>query len=204
MKKTLKLKDILIESGIVKEEMSKEQLYSYYDLEPSKVKENPDGSIDYDGNVTIMATMLKKLNIKFGVVKGDFKLKTPSLDTLEGCPKEVTGNFNCSVTSITSLKDGPEKVGKNYECSQCKLKTLEGAPDIIKGDFFSTGNQLTDLKGAPREVGGSFVVDNNKLTTLQGAPKKVGKSFSAMMNGFKQSDEQWAKNNIKAGSYNVV
>jgi len=122
---------------------------------------NPDGSVDVDGDVSLLCMELTKLPLKFGRVSGDFDCYDNQLTTLEGAPKEV---------------------GEDFDCRYNQLTTLEGAPREVGGDFYCDHNKLTTLEGAPREVGGAFDCKNNQLTTLKGAPERVGGSFLCRYN----------------------
>lgn len=105
-----------------------------------KLKQNSDGTYDYNGDIeipyTFMGNSLEALPVKLKRVDGDFMCSYTTITTLKGSPKEVTGNFYCANTDITSLK---------------------GSPEVVGGDFICDRNsQLSSLKGAPKTIGGSF------------------------------------------------
>ena len=107
-----------------------------YGLDPAKVTFNADGTIDYDGNVTLQAKHLTKLPFKFGKVNGYFDISKNELITLEGCPHTVKSGFYCSFNNLTSLKDGPEYVGYDYGCSNNNLTSLEGLPKKLNSKLY--------------------------------------------------------------------
>ena len=111
---------------------------------------NPDGSVDFDGDVDLSNLKLTKLPLKFGRVSGDFYCQFNQLTTLEGSPREVGGDFNCDVNKLTTLEGSPREVGGDFNCTHNKLTTLEGAPREVGGDFYCSYNQLYTLKGLPR------------------------------------------------------
>ena len=99
-------------------------------------------AINSSSTITITDENLVELPsyIHFGVVKRDFYCSAcPSLESLEGAPKEVGKGFYCdSCTSLKSLKGAPEKVGGDFYCSNCtSLKSLEGISTHIKGKIYS-------------------------------------------------------------------
>jgi len=82
-----------------------------YNLDSSKVTINPDGSIDYSGNVNLSYKGLKEIPFKFNKVGGDFDCRSNQLTTLEGSPVEVGRWFDCGNNSLTTLEFAPKKVG---------------------------------------------------------------------------------------------
>ena len=87
---------------------------------------NKDLTVDVDDDVSLDNKEFKKLPIQFGKVKGLFDLDNcKNLETLKGCPKEVSGWFSCESTRIISLEGGPKKVGGNFWCRYCKGKFNE-------------------------------------------------------------------------------
>ena len=82
-------------------EPTKENLEKY-NLDSSKVVINPDGSIDYSGDVDLSEKNLKEIPFKFNKVSGDFDCENNSLTSLKGSPQEVGGSFGCSSNQLTS------------------------------------------------------------------------------------------------------
>ena len=56
---------------------------------------NSDGSIDVDGNVSLISKRLINLPLNFNKVAGDFNCGINKLTSLKGCPKEVAGGIDC-------------------------------------------------------------------------------------------------------------
>ena len=126
-----------------------------YNLDSSKVTINPDGSIDYSGNVDLRERNLKEIPFKFNKVGGSFWCYDNQLTTLEGSPQEVGGDFDCDDNSLTSLEGSPKKVGGYFSCEKNQLTTLEFATQEVGGGFYCRNNQLTSLEFAPKKVDGN-------------------------------------------------
>ena len=152
-------------------------IYKIFDLDESKVTKNPDGSIDYDGDVEISYSNITKIPIRFNKVTGIFSCNHNKLTSLEGAPSEIGGDFFCDINQLTSLEGAPSEVGGGFYCDTNQLTSLEGAPSKVGGSFFCNHNKLTSLEGAPSEVDEDFDCSNNQLTSLEGAPSEVGGSF---------------------------
>jgi hypothetical protein len=213
-----------IDEEIFKSDSTELSDYEKYGLDESKITHNPDGSIDYDGDVDLSDKDLEKLPFNFRKVTRHFNCSDNKLTSLEGAPKEVGGGFYCSINRLTSLNGAPKEVGMDFDCSFNKLTSLKGAPKEVGGYFNCSHNNLTSLEGSPEKVGGYFVCFNNKLTSLEGAPKEVGGDFNCNSNnltslegspekvggGFycrdnnpplPQSEKDWAKENIEAKKF---
>lgn len=115
---------------------------------------NPDGSIDVDGDVSIVNGRLTKLPLKFNKVSGDFYCSWEDLTTLEGSPKEVGGDFFCSYN---------------------KLKTLKHSPSIISGLFYCVDNPLESLEGLNIPI--SKLHCNNKEKLIRKTKLKILESL---------------------------
>ncbi len=109
---------------------------------------NNDGSIDVDGNVSIINRKITKLPLRFRNVTGSFDCSDNQLTTLEGSPQSVEYSFSCSGNKLTTLKGSPRTTAHFY-CSDNKLTTLEGSPNIVNGSFICSNNQLVNLDFAP-------------------------------------------------------
>jgi len=179
--KSMDFDDVLdltgIDEEIFKSDPTELSEYEKYGLDESKITHNPDGSIDYDGDVDLRGKNLEKLPFNFRNVSGYFDCSNNNLTSLEGVPKKVGGSFNCSRNNLKTLEGSPKEVGRHFYCLFNKLTTLKGAPNKVGGDFVCSENNLTSLEGAPNKVGGNFNCPYSKLTSLEGAPKKVGGSF---------------------------
>jgi hypothetical protein len=147
---------------------------------------NEDGSIDVDGDVTLMNYDFTEFPLKFGKITGSFSCKDCSnLTSLKGAPTTVTGNFNCGLCiKLTSLEHTPITIGKDFFCNDCKkLTSLKYAPTDVGGSFYCHGcTNLTSLEGAPTIVKGSFHCSEcTSLTSLEHAPMEVTDNFSCAM-----------------------
>jgi hypothetical protein len=84
---------------------------------------------------------------------GGFDCSGKEINSLEGCPKEITGGFWCGTNNLKSLKGGPETVGKQYSCSYNKLESLEGIASIIAaGNLSARNNKLKSLEGIHKHI----------------------------------------------------
>ena len=184
--KGMQFKDVLEISGLdpslFVSSPNKLTPYEQLDLDESKITRNPDGSIDYDGDVMISGLGLQRIPVNFRRVGGYFNCAGNNLTSLEGAPNEISGRFSCSFNNLTSLEGAPAKVGGSFWCSHNNLTSLGGAPKEVGGDFSCNDNRLTSLEGAPEEVGGDFNCAGNNLTSLGGAPVKVGGDFNCAHN----------------------
>ena len=112
-------------------------------LEKYRIKNytiNDDWTIDIGGYIDLEHYTEKQLPdyIRFGTLVGFFVIsKSPNLESLEGCPKEVCGDFYCyNCNNLESLKGCPNKVSGNFSCRRCsKLESLKGAPKEVGGYF---------------------------------------------------------------------
>ena len=138
------------------------------DMSIDKLKQNSDGTYDYNGDIEIPYTfMFNHANM------GN------SLEALPIKLRKVDGDFICSYTTITTLKGGPTGVTGHFSCTNTNITSLEGSPDVVGGDFICDRNsKLSSLKGATKIIGGSF--------TCQKTPK------------VSESEKAWAKQNINA------
>ena len=114
------------------------------DMSIDKLKQNSDGTYDYNGDIDIPYTFM-----------GD------SLGALPIKLRRVDGDFICSYTTITTLKGGPKEVTGNFYCTNTDITSLEGSPEVVGGDFICNKNsKLSSLKGAPKTIGGSFTCEH--------------------------------------------
>lgn len=105
-----------------------------------------DGTVDIDGDITL-TTNNTSLPIKFGHVSGNFRLETPYLKSLEGCPRIVGNQFSCQCTDITDLIGGPEEVGHLCHYSNNFLLTsTEGAPKSVHQLWFHACRLLWNIQ----------------------------------------------------------
>ena len=89
-------------------------------------KINSDGSIDVDGNLTIVNRNLYTIPIKFNKVSGDFDCSWNNLISLENSPIEVGGDFICGFNRLKSLVGSPNKIGGYLSFIGYNLETLDG------------------------------------------------------------------------------
>lgn len=146
-------------------------------LDPKKVIENLDGSIDYDGDVDISDMRLDTIPIKFRRVYGNFDCSDNKLTSLRRCPEFVEGDFYCYLNELKNLNYGPKTVCGNYICSGNKLTSLYGSPKEIHGDFVCANNLLTDLNGSPDVIRGNLIATSNEIRNTIYLPKIIEKNF---------------------------
>ena len=140
-------------------------------------------------------------------VKGDYSILNCTLDSLEGCPEEITGNCYIGAMSywghVTTLKGGPKKIGKSFRftllhlesfdylpeigksllCCGSSIKSLKGCPKHIKGNFKIISSELESLEYGPEKVDGSYECSScGKLTSLKGCPKHIKEYFKCCWN----------------------
>lgn len=141
---------------------------SRYNINNYKV--NEDGSIDVDGNVTLVSIKEDTIPVKFGRVTGDFQIHKCDITSLKNCPYHVGGQFYAMENKLlTSLVGGPKYVKLGYNCPKNALTSLEGSPEIVNGDMFNcSSNKLTSLVGGPKIVNGTYNFSQNKVETFEG------------------------------------
>ena len=106
-----------------------------------KLKQNPDGSYDYDGNLDFSYKKLTKIPIKFNKISGSFVCSINEITSLKGCPKEVGKHFNCGGNKLTSLHSAPKEVGGDFSCSyqiNGHKFTIDDVKKVcdVKGDIY--------------------------------------------------------------------
>jgi hypothetical protein len=116
-------------------------------------------------------------------VRGNFNCSQNSLQTLEGCPRDIRKDFNCSNNHLVSLHGGPRRVGQDFYCDDNRLRSLVGGPTDVRFHFFAAGNRLVTLEGLPalRKLKGIYCPEN-PLKHLRGLPVTFGEF---------QCDEGW-------------
>ena len=162
--------------------------YTYSGTKDATWSINPEtGLVDivgsfYAARSSYIANTKSLMGIKFGKIEGDFSANSIGLETLEGCPIEVTGIFQASGNKFVNLKGCPIKIGKTlYLSNNSELKSLEGSPDEVGGDFnIDACRSLISLEGSPKKVGGSMNCSNTNIKNLKGAPKEIGGSSSSV------------------------
>lgn len=99
-----------------------------------KVKINPDGSVDVDGDVKIpdASTVIP---VKFRRVAGEFDCSYSEITSLAGSPSVIGADFLCEYTRIKSLVGGPLRVSRHFSCLCTEITSLAGAPHVIGGQF---------------------------------------------------------------------
>jgi len=162
-----------------------------YKLDFNKVTQNSDGTIDYDGNVSLNGLGLTKISLRFNHVTGYFYCdNNPELKSLIGSPKIVDGDFDCSNNSdLESLIGGPKIVGGDYSCFRCKnLKSLKGVTRFIGGDF--NFGDLPNLSPSEMrhilfsKIGGKIQTGNKKADAIfkkyHGKPAMIGRAVGEL------------------------
>lgn len=162
--------------------------YTYSDSKDATWSINPEtGLVDivgsfYAARSSYIANTKSLMGIKFGKIEGDFSANSIGLETLEGCPIEVTGLFQASNNKFVNLKGCPIKIGKTlYLSNNSDLRSLEGSPEEIGGDFsIDSCRSLTSLEGSPKKIGGSMNCSGTAIKDLKGAPKEIGGNSSSV------------------------
>jgi hypothetical protein len=164
------------------EDLIRNLMREYFNLEPDDYTINPNGTVDALGDIKFISAphpddRVKKIPVRFGHVRGEFICSHQKLVSLAGCPEIIGEGFFCNDNKLTSLKGGPKKMYGSYYCNKNQLTSLAGAVEIIDRDFFCSDNQLTSLVGAPQYVGGNFYCYGNHLISLEGFPKEFNGVF---------------------------
>jgi len=170
--------------------MNREQfkeLCKFHRLNFDKVTQNPNGTIDYDGNVNLYKKRLTKIPLQFNHVTGNFFCsRNPALKSLIGSPKIIDGDFYCYKNpGLKTLVGGPKKVDGTYFCFDCKnLKSLKGVAKFIGEDFNCTytpnlsPSEMTYLLFY--EIGGNIKTGNAKADEIfkkyQGKKEMIGQA----------------------------
>jgi hypothetical protein len=138
MKYLKKFSEDLREEGITIEQWCK-----HYHINEYTIRDN--GVVDTNSTVYAWNKMIQKLPIQFGIVTGTFWCSENVLNTLKGCPREVSGIFCCDNNKLTTLEYGPVIVGKKYSCENNNLITLNGSPENLDGEFHCTSNPIYEV-----------------------------------------------------------
>ena len=129
--------------------------------------------VDAFGNVGLQKKQLKEIPIKFNKVVGCFDCSYNELETLKGCPEEVTDSFFCNDNNLTSLEHSPKKVYYHYFCHNNKLTSLKYCPEKIKGRFIANDNEINSLEFAPKEYKDFWFFGNKiKQNNMEGNIKR--------------------------------
>jgi len=137
-----------------------------YDKNKRRVK--GDAEVRFSGKPTY------HMPFKFKKIVGNFFCASSFLESLEGCPEEVTGVFSCIENNIETLKGGPKIVGKIYLAhTNKKLISLEGGPDFVGDEFSVNKTSIRNLIGGPTKVHKYDVENCDYLESLAGAPKSL-------------------------------
>ena len=87
---------------------------------------NSQGEIDVDGNVSFIGCNIKELPYKFGTINGFFSLSyNQNLISLKNCPNYILGNHMFSIDGcfkLDSLEGCPKEVSGLFYCRNCKRK----------------------------------------------------------------------------------
>lgn len=146
-------------------------------------EQNKDGKwvVDIIGNVyPINNHDIKRLTndeFVFGKVRGHFSIIDRSLNSLEGCPTEVTEDFVISgCRNIKSLEGCPQVVKGNVSVSGTSIKDFTGITQKIGGDLYANDCIfLSSFSGLPKTIKGYFTITNcPELTRIWCFPKVKG------------------------------
>ena len=146
-----------------------EHRMSMLGMDPSKAVMRADGTIDYDGDLTIGAANADTSTI----ATTSSMSSTARLTEMPFVFHEVNGCFDCSNNSLTTLRGAPVIVHGYFKCSFNRLTSLEGGPLVVDKEYIAYHNKISSLKGAPIVVHNTFDVSWNMLTTLDGGPLRV-------------------------------
>lgn len=91
--------------------------------------------VDVNGSVDLDNKNLSSIDVKFGIIRGNFSCSGNNLTSLEGSPNEVTQIFFCNYNKLSTLEHCPQKVGCSFVCVSNELTTLDFLPAIV-GDIF--------------------------------------------------------------------
>ena len=95
------------------------------DLGITKYKISKKGKVDVTGNVDISGKGLKKIPVKFGVIKGEFYCENNQLKSLKGSPRKIFGTFYCYENKLKSLKGSPNAILGDFNCRNNKKEFSE-------------------------------------------------------------------------------
>lgn len=129
------------------------------DIDESLVKTKViDGAVYMsEQNMSELPKWLK--NIKVGAIEF---IENPNLKSLKNLPIEIDGDIHISqCRSLESLVGCPENVSGNFTCYYNKLNTLKGCPQIINGFFDCSSNNLSTLEYGPKIVRDIYICNNN-------------------------------------------
>ena len=142
--------------------------------------------VNVNKTVNISNKNLKKIEVQFNQIVGDFYCCNNKLTSLEGCPHIVNGHFDCSNNQLSSLEYCPEIIEGTLWCNNNELNCLEG-PKIIYEWLDCNNNKLTlnSLKRMNVDIKINYIeINNNKelgelenVTDFQELKEKVEDIF---------------------------
>ena len=135
-----------------------------YNIKDYELIEDEENSyiVNVNGNVCLIDSNLKSINIQFNEVSGYFDCSYNQLKSLKGCPK-VVKDFYCNYNKLTSLEFSPEIVNGNFNCGKNNLNNLDKGPNLVTGNYNCSFNFLTSLKGCANIIEGYFDCSFNFL-----------------------------------------
>ena len=91
-------------------------------VEKGKWSENPDGTVDVNGNFYCINTHIDNFPVKLNVVKGDFVCKyCMRIRSLKNSPNEVGGDvIIVGCPQLQTVSNGPKKIGGEVIIDDCK------------------------------------------------------------------------------------
>lgn len=99
-----------------------------------KIKVNPNGVVDVDGDVECKDNFESgQMPISFGVVTGTFNVAYGGLKTFKGSPHTVGGDFVSQLNHTETLEGAPAKVGGFFHISfnSVPLTSINALPQSI-------------------------------------------------------------------------
>lgn len=100
-----------------------------------------------------------------------------NIDSLNGCPPEVSGSFSIyRLPKVHSLDGCPKSVVGSFTVREVPLETLEGCPEIKVDkkhkEISIAKTDIKNLKGVDPEFDGQIEIFNNeKFSSFEGTPR---------------------------------
>jgi hypothetical protein len=112
------------------------------------------GVVDVYQNVIIEHQSFEVLPIQFGVLAGNFTIRScADLNTLERCPSIVDNRFIClNNPALLSAKYGPQLVKNGVTFKSCPITSFEGFPKEIIGDLYINNLKINTFSGINKYI----------------------------------------------------
>lgn len=106
------------------------------------------------------------LDIKFGMVNGDFDCSRVNLRTLRNCPVWVSGDYNISHNRLGSLDGLAEYIGGDLYIQNNYLEDLNFSNSLILGEIYCWSN--SKVEDVIQKWAYSSRVNSDKLGSIKG------------------------------------